>query len=58
MTTTMSGIITDVTAIVTASVGWVGQFLTVITENPLLLMFVIVPFVGLGIGLLKRLIKL
>lgn len=56
--TGMAAIIADITSLVTAVVGWVGQFVTTITGNPLLLIFVIVAFVGLGVGLIKRLIKL
>lgn len=51
----MSTILTNVGSIVTASVGWVGQFVDMITGNDLLLMFALVPIVGLGVGLLKRL---
>lgn len=53
----MSTIITDITSIVTAAMGWVGQAVTVITANPLLELAVVLPFVGLGIGLLKRLLS-
>lgn len=51
----MSTILTNVGSIVTAAVGWVGQFVDMITGNDLLLMFALVPIVGLGVGLLKRL---
>ena len=54
----MDDIISAVTALVTASVGWVNSFVDVITNQPLLLLFVIVGFVGLGVGLIKRLIRL
>lgn len=54
----MASILADVTTLVTAAVGWVSQFVTVITGQPLLLMFVIVAFVGLGVGLIKRLIRI
>ena len=55
---TMAEILTQVTSIVTEAVGWIGQYVTVITSQPLLLMFVVVAFVGLGVGLIKRLIRL
>lgn len=32
-----------------------GSFLTMITENPLLLAFFTVPFIGIGIGIIKKL---
>lgn len=54
----MADIISAVTSLVTASVGWVKSFVDVITEQPLLLLFVITSFVGLGVGLIKRLIRL
>lgn len=56
-TMTIATILSDVSSMVTSSVGWVGSFMGVITSNPLLLMFCIVSFVGLGIGLLKRLMN-
>ena len=54
----MAAILTAVTSIVTASVGWMGSFLGTITSagNEILLLFVLIPLVGLGIGLVKRLL--
>lgn len=54
----MADIISAVSSLVTASVGWINSFVDVITGQPLLLLFVIVGFVGLGVGLIKRLIRL
>lgn len=54
----MAAILSDVSLIVTESIGWVGDFVDVITGQPLLLMFVVTSFVGLGVGLIKRLIRL
>lgn len=54
----MSSIITDVTSLVTAASGWITSYVGVITGSPLLLMFVITSFVGLGVGLLRRLIRI
>ena len=54
----MEGIISVISALVTAGIEWVGDFVTVITANPLLLMFVVTAFVGLGVGLIKRIIRL
>lgn len=55
----MAGIITSVGTIVTGAIGWMGQFLATITTagNEILLLFVLIPLVGLGIGLVKRLIR-
>ena len=54
---TVSTIVTDVTTLVTEAVKWVGSFIDAITSNPLILTFVIVSFVGLGVGLIKRLVR-
>lgn len=54
----ISELLTNVTSIVTSGITWVGQFVGAITDNPLILMFVIVAFVGLGVGLINRLIRL
>lgn len=40
------------------NVDWVGDFVALITSNDLLLLFVIVALVGLGVGLISRLIHL
>lgn len=55
---TLAAIIGDIGKIVTGSVTWIGSFVGAITDNPLILMFVIVGFVGLGVGLIKRLTRL
>lgn len=54
----MEAILTNVGTIVTQAITWVGSFVGAITGNPLILMFVLVSFVGLGVGLLRRLIRL
>lgn len=56
----MEAILLNVGQVVTASIVWMGDFLGVITAtgNEILLLFVIIPVVGLGIGLLQRLINL
>lgn len=54
----MSEVLTSVSTVVTAAIGWIGDFVDVISSTPLLLLFVTVPLVGLGIGLLRRLISI
>lgn len=56
--TTMADILSAIGSIVTSAISWVGSFVTTITSNPLILLFVIVAFVGLGVGLLSRLLHL
>lgn len=54
----MADIITAVGSIVTGAVSWMGSFIGTITAagNEILLLFVLLPIVGLGIGLLKRML--
>lgn len=54
----LAAILEAITSFVTSAITWIGQFVTTITGNPLLLLFVIVAFVGLAVGLIGRLIKL
>lgn len=55
---TMATILSNVSAFVTEAISWVTSFCTCITGQPLLLMFVIVSFVGLGVGLIQRLVRI
>mgnify|MGYP003297454706 CR=1 FL=1 len=43
--------------IVTAALGWVSSTVSTVVSNPLILLFVVLPLVGLGIGLFRRLIN-
>lgn len=54
----MADILNNVTSFVTAAIGWINAFVDVIVDQPLLLMFTITSFVGLGVGLIKRLLKI
>lgn len=54
----MEAIITAITALVTGAISWVTSFVGVITGQPLLLVFVVLSFVGLGVGLIRRIIRL
>lgn len=54
---TISTLLTSVGDIVTQGITWVGSYASTIVSNPLLLLFAGIPVVGLGIGLLKRLIS-
>lgn len=38
--------------------SWISTIISTITSNPLILLAVIIPFIGLGIGLLRRLISI
>lgn len=54
----MTALISSVTEIFNAAIGWAGTVGTTITSTPLLLMFVVLPLVGLGVGLFKRLLSI
>lgn len=54
----MADILAAVTSFVNAAVTWITTFVTTITGQPLLLLFVITSFVGLGVGLIKRLVHI
>lgn len=58
--TGMAALLSTIGSIVTAVVGWVTSFIGVITAsgNEFLLLALILPFVGFGIGILRRLINL
>lgn len=53
----MDAIITSVSAVFTAAIGWVGTVASTIAEQPILLLFCVLPLVGLGVGLFRRLIN-
>lgn len=54
----MADILSNISLIVTEAISWVGDFAGVVTGQPLLLVFTLVAFVGLGVGLIQRLIHL
>lgn len=54
----MSAIMTSVGVVVTNAITWMGQFGTAITSSDVLTLGVIaIPCVGLGVGLLGRLLR-
>lgn len=55
---TLTTLISGVTEMVTAAVGWVTSYATEITSQPILLIGVITGFVGMGVGLIKRMIRI
>lgn len=52
----ISTMLTDIGSWVTSSVTWVAEFVGAITDNKLILGFVLVALIGTGIGVIKRLI--
>lgn len=54
---TIATLMSNAGEIVTAGLGWIGNVVMTVTGNPLILLFVILPLVGLGVGLFRRLIN-
>lgn len=53
----MATVLGSITEVFTAAVGWVGTVAETVAGEPLLLIGVVVSFVGLGIGLFSRLLR-
>ena len=54
----MSAIMQSVQTVVTAAIGYMGQFADAVTSNTVLTLGVIaIPMCGLGVGLLSRLLR-
>ena len=56
----MSSLLSNIGSVVTAAIGWMGDYLELITAsgNEILFVFCVIPLVGLGIGLVRRMISL
>lgn len=54
----MSAILSVASEVVTAAIKWVGEYVTLITSQPLLLFGIVLSLVGLGVGLIKRMMRL
>ena len=53
---TMTSIISAITEIFTGAISWLGTVSDTVAANPLLLFGVLISFIGVGIGLFKRLL--
>lgn len=58
VTMTMATLISTITDVFTAAVGWVGTVATTIASNPLLLVGCVLGFIGIGVGLFKRMFNI
>ena len=57
VTTAMGTLLGIIGEVFTAAVGWVGTVATTITEEPLLLIGVVMGFIGVGVGLFRRMLN-
>lgn len=61
----MAAILSAVGDIFAAAIGWVGDVSELITkqtvsgtfDNPIIIIYIVLPLVGLGVGLFRRLIN-
>lgn len=54
----MDALITSITTVFTAAIGWVGTVASTIGDEPILLLScVAIPLCGLGVGMFKRLLS-
>lgn len=55
----MASILSAVSSVVTSAISWATSYITFITGNDVLLLFcVALPLVGLGIGVIHRLVRI
>lgn len=55
----LATILTSVGTLVTQAISWMSSYLTAITGNDVLVLFCIaLPLVGLGIGVIRRLVRI
>lgn len=54
---TMATLLSTITEVFTASIGWVGTAAETVASNPLLLVGVVLGFIGVGITLFSRLLR-
>lgn len=57
-TNTMAAMLTTITQVFTAAVGWVGTVANTISDTPLLLVGCVLGFIGVGVGLFKRMFNI
>ena len=56
-TITMASLLSTIGEVFTAAVGWIGTVSEVIAGNPLLLVGIVFGFIGIGITLFSRLLR-
>ncbi len=55
---TMTTLLSNIGTILESSITWMGSIASAVASNPLLMLGVVIPFVGFGVGLFKRLLRL
>lgn len=57
-TNAMTELLATVTSVFTSAVGWVGTVAETITDTPLLMLGCVLGFIGVGVGLFKRMFNI
>lgn len=57
-TPTVSSTLTDIGSVVTQAMDWAADVATMIVQTPILMIFVSFAAVGLGVGLIRRMISI
>lgn len=57
-TNTMTAMLATITQVFTSAVGWVGTVANTISDTPLLLVGCVLGFIGVGVGLFKRMFNI
>lgn len=57
-TNTLANMLSTITQVFTAAVGWVGTVATTISDTPLLLVGCVLGFIGVGVSLFRRMFRM
>lgn len=57
-TTTLTSMLSTITEVFTSAIGWVGTVANTITNTPLLMVGCTLGFIGVGVGLFKRMFNI
>ena len=55
---TVSAALGNVSELFSYAIGMAGEVMSFITSQPILGLFLLTPFVGIGVGLIRRIIRL
>ena len=54
----MTAMLSTITEVFTAAIGWVSTVATTITNTPLLMVGCVLGFIGVGVGLFRRMFRM
>lgn len=57
-TNTLANMLSTITQVFTAAVGWVSTVATTISDTPLLLVGCVLGFIGVGVSLFRRMFRM